>query len=380
MKLVAQLKLLPDAAQAAALHNTVETANAACDFVSRAAWREKTFKQFDLHHLCYRTVRDKFGLSAQVAVHVCAKVADAYKLDRKTRRTFKPLGAVAYDDRIVSYRLADSTVSIWTVAGRLRIPFVCGDRQRELLKTRVGESDLALVRGCWILSATCDVEEPAVCDVEGVLGVDLGVVNIAVDSDGEIHSGKQVNNVRRRHRRLRKKLQAKGTHSAKRKLKKLSGKETRFARDVNHVVSKSIVQKAKGTRRAVALEDLSGIRGRLTVRRLQRDALTSWSFFQLRTFVEYKGRLAGVPVLFVDPRNTSRTCPACGHIDKRNRPYQAKFQCVLCGHSGLADRIAAENIRRAGVNQPIATNQKRETKQHRIPRSVQLQAAGFSRQ
>ena len=353
MKLIAQLKLLPTPEQADTLKRTLETANDACNFVSREAWKAKTFRQYDLHQLCYKPLRERFPLTAQLAVRVIAKVADAYKLDRKTRRTFRESGSIAYDDRILSWRLTDSTVSIWTVNGRQRIPFVCGERQRKLMASRQGESDISLVNGTFYLAATCNAEEPERIDVQGVLGVDLGVVNIAVDSDGDVHSASHINHVRFRHRRLRAKLQAKGTRRAKRKLKQLSGKEQRFAKDTNHRVSKQLVTKAKDTHRAIALEDLGGIRERVTVRRQQRATLHSWAFFQLRTFVEYKARLAGVPVLPVDPRNTSRTCPECGHVDKANRKSQSHFSCVVCGHSGQADHIAAVNIsRRADVNRP----------------------------
>ena len=354
MKLIAQVKLLPTPEQADALRHTLELANAACRFVSDTAWETKTFRQYDLHHKCYQAAREQFGLSAQVAVRVIAKVADAYKLDRKTKRTFKTTGSIAYDDRILSWRLQDKIVSIWTVNGRLRIPFVCGERQLELLQTRQGESDLGLYKGMFFLSATCEVDEPKPVDVEGALGIDLGVTNIAIDSDGQVHPASHINNVRHRHRRLRAKLQAKGTRSAKRKLKRLSGKERRFAKDTNHCISKKLVAKAKDTNRAIALEDLGGIRERVTVRRKQRAALHSWAFFQLRSFVTYKAKQVGVPVFLVDPRNTSRTCPACGHVDKANRPSQSKFFCVVCGFAGLADHIAAINIgRRAAVNPPI---------------------------
>ncbi len=325
MKLTSQVKLLPTPEQADALRHTLEQANAACRFVSDTAWETKTFRQYDLHHQCYPAVREQFGLSAQVAVRAIAKVADAYKLDRKTKRTFKPTGSIAYDDRILSWRLQDKTVSIWTVSGRFHIPFVGGERQLELLQTRQGESDLGLYKGMFFLSATCEVDEPKSVDVEGALGVDLGVVNIAVDSDGQVHSASHINNVRHRHRRLRAKLQAKGTRSAKRKLKRLSGKERRFAKDTNHCISKKLVAKAKDTNRAIALEDLQGIRERVTVRRKQRATLHSWSFYQLRSFVTYKAKRAGVPVFLVDPRNTSRTCPACGHVDKANRVSQSQF-------------------------------------------------------
>lgn len=354
MKLIAQVKLLPTPEQASALKRTLELANAACNFVSQQAWKAKAFKQYGLHHLCYKDLRAKFPLSAQVAVRVIAKVADAYKLDAKTKRTFKSHGGIAYDDRILTWRLKDLKVSIWTVDGRLHIPLVCGERQWELLATRHGELDLGLFHNMFFLSATCNVEEPKPIDMEGALGVDLGVTNIAVDADGAVHSASHINNVRFRHRRLRAKLQAKGTRSAKRHLKKLSGKEHRFAKDTNHCISKKLVAKAKDTGRALALEDLNGIRDRITVHRAQRATLHSWSFFQLRSFIAYKAKRAGVPVVLVDPRNTSRTCPKCGHIDKANRKSQSVFSCVACGHSGLADHIAAINIgRRAAVNPPI---------------------------
>ncbi|MBI5033289.1 MAG: IS200/IS605 family element transposase accessory protein TnpB [Chloroflexi bacterium] len=128
------------------------------------------------------------------------------------------------------------------------------------------------------MSATCNIEEPEPIPSRGVLGIDLGVVNIAVDSDGHTYPGKTINNVRYRHRRLRAKLQKKGTRSAKRLLKKLSGQEARFAKDVNHTISKQVVKLAQGTHRNIALEDLSGIRKRITARRDQRATLHSWSF------------------------------------------------------------------------------------------------------
>ena len=132
------------------------------------------------------------------------------------------------------------------------------------------------------------------------LGVDLGVVNIATDSDGNAYSGSHVRSMRHRHRKLRTKLQKKGTKAARRKLKRLSGKERRFATNTNHVISKQIVALAKGTGRGIALEDLSGIRERITARTgKQRYDLHSWAFFQLGQFILYKAIGKGVPEEFV---------------------------------------------------------------------------------
>ena len=147
----------------------------------------------------------------------------------------------------------------------------------------------------------------------------------------------------------------KGTRSVKRLLRKRRRREMRFASHVNHAIAKDLVAKAKGTGRGIALEDLRGIRSRITARRAQRRDLHSWAFGQLRAFIEHKARKEGVRVELVDPRNTSLTCPGCGEVDKRNRPETDRFQCVGCGLAGPADAIAAENIRRAAGNRPDAT-------------------------
>lgn len=353
MKLIAQVKLLPTPDQAAALRRTLQAWNDAANYISAQAWQNQSFRAYDLHHATYYAVREKFGLTAQAAIRVIAVVADAYKLDQRTKRTFRELGSATYDNRILSWRLAQSDVSIWTMAGRQRIPFVCGAHQRQMLDALQGECDLVYRNGEFYLHQVCNIIENDAFDPNGWLGVDLGIANIAVDSDGAVHQGKTVKSVRYRHRQLRRKLQSKGTKASRRRLKRLAGKERRFATWTNHNVSKNIVTKAEDTGRGIALEELGGIRDRVTVRRSQSVTLHSWSFAQLRGFITYKARLRGVPVLAVDPRNTSRTCPTCGHIAKANRKSQAAFLCVACGFSGLADHVAARNISsRAVVNRP----------------------------
>ena len=357
MKLTAKVKLQPTPEQHQALLETMEKANAACNWASAIAWEKRTFNKFGLQKITYHEIKQQFGLTAQVVVRVISKVADAYKLDKETKREFKPLGAIAYDDRILRWYVPKQEVSIWTVAGRKRVPFLAGERQLELLKYQRGESDLALIDGQWFLFATCEVETAEPVDVEDVLGVDLGIVNIAVDSDGQRYSGAHLNNLRRRRRKQRKTLQKVGTKSAKRRLKKLSGKERRFATHLNHVISKRIVEKAKRTNRAIAMEELSGIRQRVRARRSQRDNLHSWAFAQLGQFTEYKAQLEGVPKLPIDPRNSSRECAICGYIDKANRKSQSSFLCLACLNADHADDNASKVLRNRGraalVNRPI---------------------------
>jgi putative transposase len=312
MKLTVQVKLLPTREQAQALNETLRASNAAANEISEIAWEHRSFGQYKIHKLAYHSVRESSGLASQVVIRSIAKVADAYILDRRRKRKFKPLGAIAYDDRVLRWK--ESEVSIWTVAGRQRITFVCGEKTAELLRSRQGESDMLYRDGKWYLLATVSVEEPPPGTPEDWIGVDLGIKNIATDSTGENYSGSHLKSLRHRYHRVRSRLQSKSTKSAKRRAGKRRQKERRMARDVNHVISKRIVRKAQRTGFGIALEDLSGIRERTRVRRHQRRAMhSSWSFNQLRQFVLYKAALEGVPVVFIDPRNTSRTCPECGH-------------------------------------------------------------------
>ncbi len=357
MKLTATVKLQPDESQRQLLFETLERANAACNYISEQAWAAKSFGRVPVHELTYHTVRKQFGLAAQLAVRCIGKVVDAYKLDKKTKRLFKKLGAVPYDSRILNWRIPERHVSIWLLGGRQEIDFVTGAHQLTLLQYQQGESDLVCKKGEFYLFTTCDVPDEIPFDPDGFLGVDLGIANIATDSDGEMYSGSEINNVRHRHRRVRRKLQQKSTLGTHRRLKKLAGKEHRFARHINHTISKRIVAKAQGTGQGIALEDLGGIRDRVTVRKSQRATLHSWSFYQLRQFVEYKAQRRGVPVIYVDPRNTSRECSQCGYIDKANRKTQETFSCTSCGHAAHADVNAAINIgRRAAVNPPYCSD------------------------
>lgn len=351
MKLTAKIKLTPTQEQHELLLRTLERANDACNYISQQAWNARTFGRVPVHKLTYEVVREQFTLSAQMTIRCIGKVVDAYKLDKKTQRQFKQHGAIPYDSRILTYRMDKQAVSIWTLQGRQVIPFLAGKRQLELLQNQQGESDLAYIKGQFYLFATCDIEDPQPIDVDEYIGVDLGVKNIAVDSDGTMHSASHINNVRIRYAKLRAKLQSKGTKSAKRLLKKRSGRERRFMNDVNHCISKQLAVKAQDTQRGIAFENLKGIRERVTVRKSQRLLLHSWSFGDLQTKTMYKAHMRGIPVVFVDPKYTSQQCSECACIDKANRATQETFLCIQCGFSAHADYNASINIgRRAVIN------------------------------
>lgn len=281
-------------------------------------------------------------------------MVDAYKLDTETCRTFRPLGSFPYDERILAWNMAKSSVSIWTVEGRKHIPFICGSLQLEMLQHERGQADLVFCDGKFYLFVTVTLPETKIPKCKSWLGVDLGLKNLAKSSDGQTFGDAQkVAGIRKRRWRQRKRLQSKGTRSARRVLKRLSGRESRFIHHENHVISKQICHVAKRTNRGIALEDLKGIRSRIRAGKAQRRVLHSWAFHDLQSKIAYKCRLIGVPLKFVDPRNSSRTCPACGSISKKNRPTRDNFACQSCGFTADADTNAAcEIARRAAIDRP----------------------------
>ena len=349
MKLVAALKMLPSPEQAARLTATLARCNEAATWLAGIGFDSQTFRQYDLHKLAYADMRSRFGLTAQAAVRSIAKVADAFKVNRTVAPSFRPDAAQPYDDRIIRFVKDGSAVSLWTIEGRMGVPIVMGEHQRRLMAFRKGEVDLCFVRGKWFLAATCDVPETDEFNAEDWLGVDLGIVALASDSDGTAHSGDALEKQRRRIQKRRAGLQKRGTKAAKRRLRIISRKQARFQRHTNHCIAKAVVMDAERTERGIALEELKGIRSRVTARSNQRARLGNWGFAQLGAFVAYKAKRAGVPVCFVDPRNTSRQCAACGHIDKKSRTNQAAFLCVSCGHAANADTNAAINIRQRAL-------------------------------
>jgi putative transposase len=356
MKQTMLLKLAPTTEQHQALLETMHTFNEAANYVASIAFAEQLPNKFELQKLVYGELRTTYHLPAQLAIRCISKAVEAYKRDKSIQPTFRPEGAIVYDPRVMAFKGID-TVSLLTISGRVRVPFRFGAYQQARMDAIKGQADLLYRKGTFYLAVTLEMPEPTPATADGTLGVDLGIVNLATDSEGESFSGEQVEKVRKLHHSLRQRLQKRGTKNAKRHLKKLSGQEARFKKNTNHVISKRIVQKARTSGQGIAIEDLRHIRTRTEarLRKSQRHRHSSWSFGQLREFLSYKAALAGVPLHTVDPAYTSKTCSACGHCAKANRKSQASFVCQQCGFACNADINAAINIARAAVMQPIVS-------------------------
>jgi IS605 OrfB family transposase len=346
MKLVVQIRLLPDAGQSEALLAYMRAFNAAATHAARVGFDAGVSCQPAIHGRCYRELRDTFGVSSQTAVRAIGKAVECFARDKTVCPVFAPLGAVTYDQRTFSFKGIDR-VSLLTMGGRIIVPYILGEYQRGRLHALKGQADLVYRDGMFFLHCTADIPEPPPIAVTEFLGVDLGIVQIAVDSTGESFSGQAIDQNRKRRATARKQYQRKGTKAAKRRLKKMSGRQSRFQKWVNHGISKRLVEKAKTLGVGISLEDLKGIRTRVepTVGTRFRRRFGNWSFSGLRLCIEYKARLAGVPVVIVDPRNSSRTCSKCGHCEKSNRKSQSVFKCKQCGFSRPAITSASTGLK-----------------------------------
>jgi IS605 OrfB family transposase len=348
MKLTLKIKLLPTDEQANLLLETMREANSVCNAISDVAWQEKIFNNFKLQREVYHPFKSSFKLSAQILIRSIAKVCDAYKLDKKTKRTFRPLGSIAYDSRIMTYK-PNNIVSLWCIGGRQKIDFVC--HNPDYIPYIKGEADLVYKKGKFYLFQTVDVPEEDVEDVESFVGVDFGLTTVAHTSDNIEFSASGLNKYREHRQKVRSSIQSKGTKGAKRLLKRLSGKERTHSQIVNHTIAKQIVQSAKEQGKGIAIEDLTGIRFTSKRRNKKfRTKLGKWNFSMLRQYIEYKGLLNGVKVITVDPRYSSQTCHSCKHIGKRTNKV---FKCTNtnCKVDTIdADFNAAQNISLLGVS------------------------------
>ena len=295
--------------------------------------------------LTLKKKRDKQILKQQDMI---AKGKHIFKpLKEISRPVSKGIQAVRYDARSFSIDFKKQIISFSSIKGRQRISFNANPYYSQYYSGKVCSADL-----CWhkknnqfFFHVTLEFPDPVLPQHSKVLGVDLGLNNLAVSSDGRFYMKHSVRDRVAKLLGLKSRLQSKGTPSAIRHLKAVSGKEHRFRQDVNHCVTKQIVRQARvGGYDTIAIEDLSGIRQRNRERQKEfRARLHSWPFDQFRGFLSYKARAAGIGIVVIDPRYTSQKCSRCGHVYKPQRRGN-DFHCVACGYQNHADLNASWNI------------------------------------
>lgn len=359
--LTVSCKLQPTPEQVVKLEATLQGFAAACNWINQSV-DPKLTNNVRIQVLVYEPVREQFKLSSNLAIRAINRVASNRKTAKhkdQPVKDFKPT-SVDYDARIFAYCEKNQTVSLRLIDGREKFKLILGNYQIGKLKGKKPTS-ATLVKTRkeeYLINIQVKDTAPKPIPAKRVLGVDLGRTDICVTSEEYKASGKQLTEIRNHYAKLRAALQkkaSKGTRSSRRRclqlLKRLSGRERRFQKHVNHVVSKALVQSAIETDSIIAIEALTGIRERtnqLPRSKKERRLSNSWSFFELRTFIHYKALAVGVEVVIVPPAYTSSTCHCCNVIGERQGN---SFKCInlACGWTGDADYNGSINIKKLGA-------------------------------
>jgi len=343
------------------LQDTINSFTEGMNYASEIVYRHnKSLSSVPLQKVSYHYLRNMIGLKSQMACNVCRQVSGAYRsLEKKVKAkkakwqllSFAPTNITFSYGR--DFGISHDELSITTLNGRKKYVIANYDYAEQFFNGLWKYPASKLVKhkdGRYYFHLSCEkeVEERDITKVSNFMGIDVGINHLAVatttDKRNKFFRGGEIKNVRNVYAKQRERLQEKGTRSAKRMLKHLSGREKRLMRDVNHVVSKEVVEFAKENEVGIiGMEDLSKIRERTKVRRKQRYLHNSWAFRQLQMFIDYKAKEAGIKVIYVNPKYTSQTCPRCRHISRNNRKGR-EFRCEICGYELNSDLIGARNI------------------------------------
>lgn len=332
---------------------TLDAFAAGCNQVLKASKDQKIRNTTKLHHATYYDVRANTGLKANHVCQAIRRVVGAVT-GQKQVHEFRPT-SMSLDVRTFTYNEVKQTVGITLLNGRLKFPLNIGNYQIGLLKGQSPTSAVLCKRrnGDYYIQIQVDIPTQPPNKTPKVIGVDVGKKDIAHTSTGKSWSGEQVKKVRDHFQKVRSSVQSKCTRGAKKLLKRLSGKERRFQANINHTISRQLVNEAQQIGASIAFEDLTGIRQRTKVRKAQRRQHNSWAFYQLRQFTTYKAIIAGVQIILLDPRYTSQTCHKCLHIHpEQGKSYRdgKHFSCGHCGWHGDADFNASNVISLLGVS------------------------------
>ncbi len=333
-------KLILNDEQFNSIKNTLVSFNNACNDILKISDKNRIKNKFRIQKLCYHDIKNRYRLPANLVVRAIARVSAS-----KKSKTFNGL-SFDLDARTFSFKNMKASIS--SINGRLKnITIDTGDYQKNMLKDKVSTSAKIVYNKkhkCFFIHIAAGYIFGDAIPNGNVIGIDRGLYNIAYTTDRFKFSGKQVMHKRKQYIKLRSSIQAKGTKGSKKLLKRLSGKEKRWMTDVNHRISRQIVDNAnKGD--TLILEDLKHIRERLRLVKKQNAIVHSWAFGQLQNFIEYKAMGKGLIVAYVDPRYTSQRCSKCGFVHRSNRNSH-KFICKECGYTANADYNASCNIRK----------------------------------
>jgi len=238
---------------------------------------------------------------------------------------------------------------LFTLQGRIRIKLeICPFHQNFLDQGMAKGAELVRRGKRCFFHLVLDLPDTPPVAFAKAIGVDFGENVLAATSTGKLFGGGGLRAERDQFLAHRQRLQRKGSQAAIGRLRKISGRENRHVRHVNHCVAKEIVREAKKSDcSTIILENLTNIRKRIKGRKRERSRLHRWAFDQLRIFVEYKAKAQGIDVLYVNPAYTSKTCSSCLALGHR---LKHRFFCPNCGNLQHSDLNASRTILRFGLS------------------------------
>ena len=362
MTITAKIQIIAAETDKFLLDETMSVYRNACNYVSDYVFRTHDLKQFSLNKALYSTLREKFNLKSQMAQSVLKTVIARYKTILENQNEWiKPSFKKPQYDLVWNrdYSLTQNRFSINTLNGRVKLSYFSDGMSKYFDHTiyKFGTARLVSKHGKYYLHipVTYEIEESNISDICNVVGIDRGINFVVATYDSKHNSGfvsgKAIKQKRANYSKLRKELQMRHTPSSRRRLKAIGQRENRWMQDINHQVSKALVENnPKHT--LFVLEDLSGIRNATErVKTKERYVSVSWSFYDLEQKLIYKAKQNQSSVIKVDPHYTSQCCPCCGHVEKSNRNKKIHlFTCKKCGYKSNDDRIGAMNLYRMGIN------------------------------
>ena len=360
--ITAKIQIIAAETDKVLLDETMSVYRNACNYVSDYVFRTHDLKQFSLNKALYSTLREKFNLKSQMAQSVLKTVIARYKTILENQNEWiKPSFKKTQYDLVWNrdYSLTQNRFSINTLNGRVKLSYFSDGMSKYFDHTiyKFGTAKLVNKHGKYYLHipVTYEIEESNISDICNVVGIDRGINFVVATYDSKhksgFVSGKAIKQKRAKYSKLRKELQMRHTPSSRRRLKAIGQRENRWMQDINHQVSKALVENnPKHT--LFVLEDLSGIRNATErVKTKDRYVSVSWSFYDLEQKLIYKAKQNQSSVIKVDPRYTSQCCPCCGHVEKSNRNKKIHlFTCKKCGYKSNDDRIGAMNLYRMGID------------------------------
>jgi len=320
---------------------------------------EKAKELFNLNTALIQTARDK-------AVEILKSFNERKKVSKvKNDKPKLKRISIRFDKRCYSFAKTSKVLTpYWLTLSlnkrtRIPLPIKFGKRQQMFIedalqgKWKFCTVEMVKQNGEWYAHFVLKKEVELTDEPENFIGVDLGEKNVAVavaiskhnlkPIKGQFWSGAKIRYIRGKYAHIRRNLQRKKRIDL---VKRIGSKEGRIVNQILHTIAKEVVEYAKHfPKPVIVMERLKNIRENMNGSAKLNKRLHSWSFRKIQMYIEYKANLEGIPVVYVNPKNSSKTCHKCGHVARKVNGRE--FRCLKCGLIYNQDLNSAINLARS---------------------------------